>query len=188
MCCILHVYICKPQNTNTQATPLFRYEPFINFLNSVVRHEERQFLKVFRIILCKQHVAGIQLYVPMAGTQRSSSMVQPQNTNCLVGLQLLNIIFRPQLQLSTSMADNPTVCLHSPKSTPNWRVFQNPQILSLSLRAWYHSHSSPISYLGFIMTIVIVISFALERKLYPMLCTWTKSQIVQSPTKLNDKL
>ena len=28
-CCIIRVYICKPHNTNTQATLLFRYECFI---------------------------------------------------------------------------------------------------------------------------------------------------------------
>ena len=38
----------------------------------------------------------------------------------------------------------------------------------------------PISCLGFIITIVVVIYFARERKLYPMLCTWTKSRIDQS--------
>ena len=112
---------------------------------------------------------------PNAGTQLSSSMVQPQNPNCLVGpqllntmvgSQLLNTMVRPQLlntmvrpellntmvgtqlQLSASMTDNPTtqlhggelnslcpnsrgliVYLHSPQSTPNYLVFQNPPIL-----------------------------------------------------------
>ena len=35
-------------------------------------------------------------------------------------------------------------------------------------RAWRHSQSSLIFYLGFIMTIVIVISSMRERKLYPV--------------------
>ena len=30
----------------------------------------------------------------------------------------------PQLQLFAPMADNPTVCLHDPKSTPKWLLFQ----------------------------------------------------------------
>ena len=51
-----------------------------------------------------------------------------------------------------------------------------------------HPHSSPISCLGFIMTIVIVISFVHEHKTVPNDCTWTKSRIVQSPTKLNNKI
>ena len=51
-----------------------------------------------------------------------------------------------------------------------------------------HSHSSLISCLGFIMAMVIVISFAHERKLYPMLCIQLLTRIVKSPTKLNDKI
>ena len=54
--------------------------------------------------------------------------------------------------------------------------------------AWHHPHSSPISHRGPFMTTVTATSSACERKLYPMLCTWTKSRIVQSPTKLNDKI
>ena len=45
-----------------------------------------------------------------------------------------------------------------------------PKFSAHCFRAWRHSHSSPISYLGFTMTIVIVIiiSSVRERKLYPM--------------------
>ena len=125
-------------------------------------------------------MAEIQLYAPMAGTQLSSSMVQPQNHNCLIGPQLLNVIVRPQLLniivrtqllLSAIEADNPTVYLHEPKSTPNCFFFKIFKFSGPS-RPGMTSHSSPISYLGFIITIVIVISFARESKLYPMLCTW----------------
>ena len=35
-----------------------------------------------------------------------------------------------ELQLSAIETDNPTVCLHCPKLTPNWLFFQNLQILS----------------------------------------------------------
>ena len=96
---------------------------------------------------------------------------------------LPTIMVGSQLQLSASMADNPTVCLHGPKSTPNWCVFQNLQILR-TIASRHDVIHTPclISYLGFIMTIVIVISFAREHKLHPMLYTWTKSWIVQSPT------
>ena len=140
----------------------------------------------------------------MVGPQLLNIMVRPELLTIMVGPQLLDIMVRTQLQLSASMAENPSVCLHGPKSTPNRCVFQNLQILwTISLlkcfskssdsqdhclRAWHHSHSSLISYLGFIMTIVIVISFAHECKLYPMLCSWTKRRIVQNPTKLNDKM
>ena len=37
-------------------------------------------------------------------------------------------------------------------------------------RPWRVSHSSPIPYPGFIMTIVTVISFARERKTVPNVC------------------
>ena len=113
-----------------------------------------------------------------------------------------------ELNFSTSLSD-PTSHHHG--STPNFNCVPQWQTTQLSayivqsqlltdsfskssnsqdhrFQAWHHSHSSPISYLGFIMTIVIFIFFVHECKLYLMLCTWTKSQIVQSPTKLNDKI
>ena len=69
-------------------------------------------------------MAEIQLFTSMAGTQLSSSMAQPQNSNCMVGPQLLNTIVGTQLQLSAIEADNPTVCLHGPQSTPNYGIFK----------------------------------------------------------------
>ena len=58
-----------------------------------------------------------------------------------------------------------------------------------SLRAWPYPHSSPISFLRFIMTMLIAKSFAPVRKTVlidyaPELLT----RFVQSPTKLNDKI
>ena len=50
-------------------------------------------------------------------------------------------------------------------------------------------HSNLISCLGFIMTMVIVISFAHERKTVPNdYAPELLTRIVQSPTKLNDKI
>ena len=46
--------------------------------------------------------------------------------------------------------------------------FKIPKFSAHRFGEWRHSHSSHISYLGFIMTIVIIISSARERKLYPM--------------------
>ena len=52
-----------------------------------------------------------------------------------------------------------------------------------------HPHSSPNSRLGFIMTMLIVISFAHERKPAPNDYALNHlTRIVQSPTKLNDKI
>ena len=52
--------------------------------------------------------------------------------------------------------------------SPTDVFFKIPKFSAHCFRAWRHSHSSPIFYLGFIMAIVIVISSAHERKLYPM--------------------
>ena len=51
-------------------------------------------------------------------SQFLNSFVGPQLLKTIVGPQILNIMVGPQLQMSTSMADNLTVCLHGPKSTP----------------------------------------------------------------------
>ena len=100
-------------------------------------------------------MAEIQLYTPMPGFQLSFSMIQPQNPNCLVGPQILNIMVGPQLQLS---AENPTVCLHGPKSTFNW-LFQNLQIL----RTIASTHDVIYTPALFPIWFVIVISFACVR-------------------------
>ena len=61
--------------------------------------------------------------------KRSVHLVaQSQFLNTMVGFKLLNILVEPQLQLSAMEADNLTVWLHGPKSTPNSRIFQNLQI------------------------------------------------------------
>ena len=127
---------------------------------------------------CIYHWGSIS-YLLSLGAQLFNTMVGPELFNTMVGTQL---------QLSASMAENPTVCLHGPKSTPNWLFSKSSNSHDHRFRAWRHSHSSPISYVGFIMTMLIVISFACEHKLYPLLCTSTKNGIVQSPTKLNDKI
>ena len=64
----------------------------------------------------------------------------------------------------------PSVCcwLSIRHLVSNWLFFKIPKISAHRFRTWRHSHSSPISYLGFIMTIVIVISSTRKRRLYPM--------------------
>ena len=52
------------------------------------------------------------------------TMVGPQFLKTLVLTQLLNTMVGPQPELSTIEADNPTVCLHGPKSTPNRLFFK----------------------------------------------------------------
>ena len=58
-----------------------------------------------------------------------------------------------------------------------------------SLPSMTSSILQPISCLGFIMTMVIVISFVRERKTVPNDYAWELlTRIVQNPTKLNDKI
>ena len=124
-------------------------------------------------------MAEIQLHAPMAGSQLSSSMVQPQNPNWLVGpqllnimvlTQLLNIMVRPhllntmvgtQLQLSAYMAQS---------KLSTWLFFKIFKFSGPSLPGMTSFTLQPISYLGFIMTFVIVISFVRERKTVPNDC------------------
>ena len=113
-------------------------------------------------------------------------------------------------QLFNSMAESPTTRLHGSTSTltvwlsggetnclPPWSnvnfqltLFQNPQIL----RAISSGHDviltpAPFPVWGFVMTMVIVISFARERKTVPNdYAPELFTQIVQSPTKLYDKI
>ena len=102
----------------------------------------------------------------------------------------------------TATTENSNICLHGPVSTFNSMVgiqilhtmvgtqlhlFQNlPNLRTIASGHDVIHTPFSIFYLGFIMSIVI--SFARERKLYPMLCTWIKSRKVQSPTKLNYKI
>ena len=110
----------------------------------------------------------VSYYVNNNPNARHISFFRYELLNIIVGPQLFNTMAGPQLQLSASMADNPTVGLHRPKSTPNSSFSKSSNFQDHRFRAWRHSHSSLIYYLGFIMTIVIVISFAHERKLYLM--------------------
>ena len=126
--------------SNTQATPLFTYKPFINFwLKFFDTRKETQFLKVFR-----DHT--------MLTTPKYSAHLVVQS-------QFLNTMVGTQLQLSAYMAQSqlPTVSFSKSSNSQDHCFW-----------AWRNSHSSPISYLRFIMKIVIVISFVHERKLYQL--------------------
>ena len=99
-------------------------------------------------------------------------MVGPHLLNIMVGTQLLNIKLQlsasmVKLQLSASMAGNPTVFLHGTKSTLNFLFFKIFKFLGTSLLGMTSFTLQLISYLGFIMTIVIIISSAFECKTVP---------------------
>ena len=57
--------------------------------------------------------------------------------------QLLTIMIGPQLQLSAIEADNPTVCLHGPKSTPNSSFSKPSNSQDHRFQACRHSRYSP---------------------------------------------
>ena len=68
--------------------------------------------------------------IPMGSKAFSVAVVYLLHAvNVMVGLQLLNTMVGPQIQLSVSMADSPTFCLHGPMSTFQLTLFQNLQIL-----------------------------------------------------------
>ena len=81
---------------------------------------------------------------------------------------------------------NSTLCLHGQISTSLLTLFQNPQILRTisSGRGVIHTPASfPVW--GFIMTMVIVISFARERKLLQL--TWALNSNSSKPNQTKKK-
>ena len=86
----------------------------------------------------------------------------------------------PKILTTTATVENSTLCLWGRELNylPPWSNV-NLQLTLFSkssnsqdylFQAWCHPHSSPISCLGFDMTMVIVISFARERKTVPNDC------------------
>ena len=140
-------------------TPLVRYERFYKFLASVLRHEERERETILNMLTILSDPTNA-LRIPW----------------CLRSLSVE--IWKTQLHLQWSRS-NPQLStlpqwqkLHS---LPPWSnvSFQQTLFQKTSnsqdhlFRAWRYPHPSLISCLGFIMTIVIVISFAHERKTVP---------------------
>ena len=135
------------QNTvqNTQVTPLFRYDRFINFcVQFFDTRRETQFLKVFR-----NH--SMLTTPPTFGT---SSGVLDLNSSLPVEIR--------KIQPYASTVETSTSQHHGRNST---EPFSKSSKFSARLFwAWRHPHSC----LGFIITMVIVISFAHERKLHQL--------------------
>ena len=134
-------------------------------------------------------------------SQFLNSMVLTQLLNTIFGLQILNTIVLPNFspswsdpimvgpQLSAIEADNPTVWLHGPKSNPNWPVFQNLQILRTIASGHDDIHTpAPFSIWGLLWQLWLSYTLRTSVNCTQCLRTWTKSRIVQSPTKLNYKI
>ena len=144
-------------------TLLFRYEKFIDFLTSAHcdTWRETQFLP------CWPYYAG------------------PTNARrflwCLRSLSVE--IRKTQLHLQRTKSNSQLL-------TFNWLFFKILKFSGPSLFGHDVSHTTaPFPAWGFIMTMVIVISFAHERKTVPnVYAPEILTRIVQSPTKLNDKI
>ena len=143
-------------------------------------NRETQFLKVF-------HNHTMQTPPPTFDTSRGA---QDLNSSLPVEIrktQLFDSIAEsPTL---ASMAENSTVCLHGPMSTFNWLFFKILKFSGSSIPGMTSSTHQAHFCLGFIMRMVIVISFAHERKTVPDdYAPELLTRIVQNPTKLNDKI
>ena len=153
------IYWCN-EIRNTDDSPLFMYETFINFLTIVFRHEEREthFLICWLYYLTQQtHPVAPKISV---GRDLQSSIV---STPSWTG--------PAQSQISTNV------------------FFKITKFSAHRFRAWRHSHPSRISYLGFLLWhLWLSYPLCVSGNCAQCVCTCTNSRIVQSPTKLNDKI
>ena len=121
---------------------------------------------------------GPQLLHNMVGTQLFNSIVGPNFSQSLSDPNFNCLPLRQTTQLLDSMAENSILytlmaetqlsasSAHSQLPTDSFSKSSNSQ--DHRFWGWHHSHSSFISYQGFIMTFVIFISSARERELCPM--------------------
>ena len=128
-------------------------------------------------ISISQHHGWTQFLSTMVGTQLSSSMVQPQNPNCncLPPWQRTQLsTYIVQCQLSTAWSGfNFSAPWSDPYFSTPWSELtesfsKSSKFSAHPLRAWRQPHSGPIFCLGFIMKMVIVVSFTQERKLHQL--------------------
>ena len=157
---------------------------FINFLTLVFRHEERE-----------RH----NFYYADCTIWPNKHIAYPIAPKISVGRDPQNSIVRLLLQLSGSMADKPTVS-YIVQSTPSWTgpaqsristniFFKITKFSAHCFRAWHHSHPTHISYLGFLVWhLWLLYPLCASVNCTQCMCTCTKSRIVQSPTKQNDKI
>ena len=142
----IQIYWCR-EIWNTDDSPLFRYETFINFLTLVFLHEERE-----------RHNFYYADYT-IWPNKRAAHPVAPSWTG------------PAQSQISTNV------------------LFKITKFSAYCFRAWHHLHPSPIFYLGFLWW-HLWLSYPLRASVNctQCVCTCTKSRIIQSPTKPNDKI
>ena len=165
-CCIDIIFSNVRNNnadTNTQhkcrRTLLFRYESIYQLLDfGSSTQGERQFLKVFANPRISDPNARCILWC-----LRSLS-VEVRKTPTTSSTRWTN----PQLSTQWQRTQFSAYMVQSQISTASFLKSSNSQ--DHLFWAWHHLHSSLISCLGFIMTMVIVIPFARERKIVPNDC------------------
>ena len=166
------------QNTyaNTGGLCCYRYERFINFwLRFFDTRRETKFLLGWPNYLTPSHARRILYYlrslsVEILKTQLHASTVE-NSTLCFNGR-------------------HSTICLHGPISASQLTLFKILKFSGSSLPGMTSSTLQP-HFLsgGFIMTMMIVIAFAHERKLHQLtMHLGLLTRIFQSPTKLNYKI
>ena len=148
-------------------TLLFRYEPFINFLTSVIRHEERDtILKGLSQSYYANNTANVR-HITLCFWSRFIFIVWDLQ-NLTAAATVENLTLWQRTPFSAPMAENSTICLLGPMSTFNWLIFKILKFSAHLFWAWRHPHSSLIFCLRFIMTMVIVTSFVHKRKLHQL--------------------
>ena len=152
-----------------QADSVVQVRTFINFRTFFDTRRETQFLKVF----CNQ---TMQTKFKLPGRTSSSQHHGLNSTSTLDSMTENSILNTTMAETKLSVNSKLTCFSKSPNSLPiasGHDVIHTP----VPFRIW-----------GLVWQLWLSYPLRASAKLYPMLCTWTKSQIVQSPTKLNDKI
>ena len=156
------MYWCR-EIRNTDDSPLFRYETFINFLTRFFTRGERE-------------------------RERERERVTHTHThththNCYYA----DCTIWPNKRAAHHIAPSWSGPAQSRISTDVF--FKITKFLAHRFRAWRHSHPNHISYLGFLLW-HLWLSYPLRANMNctQWVCICTDSRIVQSPTKPNDKI
>ena len=119
--CVCKIYWCR-EIRNTDDSPLFRYETFINFLNLVCRHEERE----TQFLLC-------WLYYLIQQTRCASGSPPAGLARPRVGSQLTSFSKSP----SSPPIDSGFDVIHTPVLFPLWGFYYDIcDCHILCARAW----------------------------------------------------
>ena len=160
-----NMYIYKNTQYKYTGDSVIEVRKFINFWTFFDTRRKRQFLKVFRIILYKQN-SQLPGRTPTSQhhdrTPTSTVGLNGRERNCL---------------------------LQGPMLTFQLTLFQNLQILTTIASGQDVIHTpAPFPIGGLLWQLWLSYPLRASVNCTQCLCAWTKSRIVQSPTKVNDKI